>query len=54
LNESKGNQDVSKKTQGHLEVIKKELKELREKLDFKIAETSAAVAENLRKLEWQE
>jgi hypothetical protein len=39
LNENKGNQDVSKKTQGNFEAMKKELKELREKLDFKIAET---------------
>lgn len=54
MNESKGNQDVSKKTQGNFEVMKKELKELRDKLDFKIAETAANIAENARKIEYQE
>ena len=52
MSESKGNQDASKKIQGHFEVMKKELKELREKFEFKIAETAAAMAENLRKIEW--
>jgi len=32
--------------------MEKDLKELREKLDFKIAETVASVAENSRKIEW--
>ena len=34
--------------------MKKELKELREKFEFKSAETAAAMAENIRKIEWQE